>query len=40
MPFEQGLALIESLPDTEALWILNNKEIKTSSNFKSYTKLK
>lgn len=33
MPFEQGSALIESLPDTEALWVFYNGEKKYSSNF-------
>lgn len=33
MPFEQGKALIEKLPDTEAMWIFPNGEIKYSSNF-------
>jgi FAD:protein FMN transferase len=33
MPFEQGKALIESLDNTEALWIFINEEIKYSENF-------
>ncbi|MDF2593984.1 MAG: rane-associated lipoprotein involved in thiamine biosynthesis [Clostridia bacterium] len=33
MPFEQGLELIDSLPDAEALWIFKNGEIKTSAKF-------
>lgn len=36
MPFEQGLALIESLPDTEALWIYANGEEKYSSHFMEF----
>jgi FAD:protein FMN transferase len=36
MPFEQGLALIESLPDTEALWVFPDKTVKTSSHFKDF----
>ncbi|WP_069998786.1 FAD:protein FMN transferase [Cellulosilyticum sp. I15G10I2] len=38
MPFEQGLEFIDSLPDTEALWILNNGEIKYSAHFKDLIK--
>ena len=33
MPFEQGKELIESLPDTEALWALKDRTIKYSSHF-------
>jgi len=36
MPFEQGLELTESLPDTEALWVFPDGTIKTSSQFKDY----
>ncbi len=36
MPYEQGYALIESLPDTEAIWALKNGEVKTSSGFENY----
>ena len=36
MPFDQGLALIESLPDTEAVWVFPNGEVKTSSHFEDY----
>jgi len=38
MPFEQGLKFIDSLPDTEALWVLKNGEIKYSANFKDLIK--
>jgi thiamine biosynthesis lipoprotein len=38
MPYEQGLALIEELPGTEALWVFKNGEIKYSSNFDKYIK--
>lgn len=38
MPFDQGLELIESLPNTEALWIMKNGEIRTSDNFEKYLK--
>lgn len=36
MPYEQGLKLIESLPDTEALWVFKNGEMKYSTNFQKY----
>ncbi len=36
MPFEQGLALIERMPDTEALWVFHDGQIKTSSHFDDY----
>jgi thiamine biosynthesis lipoprotein len=36
MPFEQGLALVESLSDTEALWVYSNGDEKFSSGFESY----
>lgn len=38
MPYEDGLKLIESIPDTEALWIFKNGEIKYSSHFDDYIK--
>ncbi len=38
MPYEQGLALIEDLPDTEALWVFKNGDIKNSSKFNDYIK--
>lgn len=38
MPFEQGLKYIDSLPDTEALWVLKNGEIKYSADFKKLIK--
>lgn len=38
MPFEEGLDLINSLPDTEAMWIFPDKTIKYSENFKTYIK--
>ncbi|MDD3168448.1 MAG: FAD:protein FMN transferase [Eubacteriales bacterium] len=34
MPYEQGLALIESLPETEALWVFHDGQRKSSSKFK------
>ena len=37
MTLEQGMALIESLPDTEAMWVLEDGTKKTSSGFESYT---
>lgn len=36
MPYEQGVALIESLPDTEALWVFHNGQVKTSSGFHEF----
>ncbi len=33
MPFEQGQALIESLPNTEAMWVFGDGKIKYSTNF-------
>lgn len=36
MPFEQGNKLIESLPDTEALWVTKDGKIKYSKNFDKY----
>lgn len=38
MPFDQGFKFIEDLPDTEALWVLNNGEMKYSSHFKDFIK--
>ena len=38
LPFEEGLNLIESLPDTEALWVMKDGEMKYSSNFKDLIK--
>jgi thiamine biosynthesis lipoprotein len=36
MPLEQGQELIDSLPNTEALWVLRGGQIKYSANFKNY----
>jgi thiamine biosynthesis lipoprotein len=38
MPFEEGLELINSMPETEAMWIYSDKTIKYSDNFKSFIK--
>jgi thiamine biosynthesis lipoprotein len=38
MPLDEGIAFIDSLPDTEALWILNNGEIKYSAHFEELIK--
>lgn len=38
MPFEEGLALIESLDNTEALWIFPDKTMKYSSGFEALIK--
>jgi len=40
MPFEQGLEFIESLPETDAMWVFNDGEIKYSSHFLDYVKKK
>ncbi len=36
MPPEEGLALIESLPDTEALWVMPDRTQRFSSGFSRY----
>ena len=36
MPLEQGLEFINGLPDTEALWVLKNGELKFSEHFKDF----
>lgn len=36
MSFEKGLALVNSLPNTEALWVLKNENIEYSANFKDF----
>jgi thiamine biosynthesis lipoprotein len=38
MSYEEGLALIEDIPDTEALWVLKNGEMKYSSGFEELIK--
>jgi len=38
MPFEEGLPFIESLPDTEAMWIFSDGEIKYSDHFTDHVK--
>lgn len=38
MPFEEGLKLINSLPDTEAMWIYKDGTFKYSDNFESLIK--
>ena len=38
MPYEDGLALIESLEDTEALWIFHDESMKYSSGFEVLVK--
>lgn len=38
MSYEDGLQLIESLDDTEALWVLKSGEVKFSTNFENYIK--
>ena len=36
MPFEEGLALVERMPDVEALWVFPDQHIEMSSHFKDY----
>jgi thiamine biosynthesis lipoprotein len=36
MPFEQGLALVESMPDVAALWVFPDGHVEMSSRFKNY----
>ena len=38
MPFEKGLKYINSLPDTEALWVMKNGDVKYSANFEKFLK--
>lgn len=38
MPYEDGLKLIESLKDTEALWVLKDGTMKYSTGFKQFIK--
>lgn len=35
MTFEEGLEFVNSMPDTEAMWIFSDKSIKYSDNFES-----
>lgn len=36
MPLEEGLALVERLPEVEALWVMSDGTQKTSSGFSAY----
>jgi thiamine biosynthesis lipoprotein len=38
MPFEEGLELINSIPETEAMWIYGDRTVKYSDNFESFIK--
>jgi hypothetical protein len=38
MTVEEGLSLVESLPDAEALWVDENGEKTVSSGWKNYVK--
>lgn len=38
MPHEMGLALVESMPNVEAMWVMENGTQTTSSGWKSYVK--
>ena len=35
---EEGLSLVESLPDTEVLWVMSDGSRQQSSGFNKYTK--
>ena len=37
MSYEDGLALVESLEGTEAIWVFEDETVKTSSGFANYT---
>jgi thiamine biosynthesis lipoprotein len=39
LPYEKGLALVESLDDAEAIWVLPDSSIKTSSGYEAYRNL-
>ena len=36
MPLDEGIALVESLPDVEALWVMSDESRQTSSGFLGY----
>lgn len=38
LPYEEGLEIIEKMPDTEAVWVFHDGETKYSSNFESLIK--
>jgi thiamine biosynthesis lipoprotein len=38
LPFDKGLKYINDLPDTEALWVMKNGEIRYSDDFSKYLK--
>ena len=38
MPFEKGLKYINSLPDTEALWVMKNGDVRYSANIEKFLK--
>lgn len=38
MPFDEGKKYVESLPNTEAMWVMKNGDIKYSSGFQKYLK--
>ena len=37
MDYEEGLKLVESIPNIEAMWVMNDGEQKYSNGFKAYT---
>ena len=36
MPIDEGIALVERLPDTEAFWVLSDGSQQMSSGFSAY----
>jgi thiamine biosynthesis lipoprotein len=36
MTIDEGMALVERLPDTEALWVLSDESQQMSSGFSAY----
>uniref|UniRef100_UPI0032609550 FAD:protein FMN transferase n=1 Tax=Clostridium sp. NkU-1 TaxID=1095009 RepID=UPI0032609550 len=36
LPYEKGLALVEGMEDVEAMWVLPDSSIKTSSGYEAY----
>ncbi|PYG87747.1 thiamine biosynthesis lipoprotein [Ruminiclostridium sufflavum DSM 19573] len=38
MPVEKGMEFINNLPDTEALWVMKNGDLKYSKGFEEFTK--
>ena len=36
MPIDKGLALVENLPDVEAVWVMNDESMEMSSGLSAY----